>query len=122
MKTKKVIEILKHWDPTGELECVIDDKAIHSIEKTHGSNYGWYQMLERHPTEKHIIGGKISNAGVIVHINTVSIEDLIYEVVGDGDDFPVKIELDDPVLLKVVQELVKDWIAKAKDIREVLLK
>lgn len=119
MKTKQVIELLLNADPTGELQCVVNGKTIHSIVKTPGNHEGWYEVLNRDPVYSNIISGEMTTAGDKVALYAMSIKDAIYEFAWNHEDFPVKIEIEDEERKRNATGLVKKWRAEAKDLTDV---
>jgi hypothetical protein len=97
MKTKELIKRLQEADPTGEVECCVGNLDIYYL--SHESAYydGALQVLLHDETKRDkawsVIGAKLKGNGTKIQIHTMSIEDVIFDVVEkDTDDFPVSVE------------------------------
>ncbi len=81
MKTKKLIEILNDLDPSGELECCVDNQDIFFVEKLPAYYDGRQEILIRDESNPYynVIGAKITSRGTKLKIRTLSIEDAIWD-------------------------------------------
>lgn len=118
MKTKRVIELLLKADPTGECECVIECKAIHSIHMMSGSldSAGPIEIINRDPIHGNIVSGKITMTGDRVHINQFSIEDAIHEFAFEGEEFPVEVDIEDGEMKQNILKRLETCRVGSKDL------
>ena len=88
MKTRELIRLLQEADPSGELECCVDNEDIHFLEVIPAYWDGRLQVFTRDPARKgyfDIVGAKITAAGTKIKIRHLSIEDLLI----DNPEMPV---------------------------------
>src|SRR5271155_1923374 len=135
MKTKDLIAELQEADPSGELECCIENVDIFSVATEPAYWDGRLQLLTRDPAKKpyfDVIGGKYTSKGAKVVISPMSITDVLWdnpdavidysEVGGSADRYRVS---DDEtrkasrdVELKVEMDAFYRWVkSKAEEIR-----
>lgn len=110
MKTKELIEKLQFVDPTGELECCVDNVDIYFVDVLPAYYDGALQLLVHDESKKpyySIVGGKVTTRGYKVKLVTVSIEDMLL----DNPDAPVDLSECSPAHQK-------DWEARLVKIRE----
>ena len=118
MKTKELIKQLNDCDPSGELECCVENEDIYYVDVTPAYYNGRLQVLIREPRNENyynIIGGKYFNEGKKVDIKVLSIEDIVLE----DPDIPIEIPEGD-ISLKNLVEGYREEGRKIRD--EILLK
>jgi hypothetical protein len=76
MKTKELIAILQKLDPTGEVDCTVDNVPIDWIERIPAYYDGKLQRLIFNEKEEKI-GMKFCTVGSKIKIHTYDFEDLI---------------------------------------------
>lgn len=117
MKTKELIKKLQEADPTGEVECCVENKDIYFLNQEGAYYDGPLEVLIHDESKKDkewsVIGAKITRVGGKVQIRTLSIEDLIYDKVYQNKDFPVTIEGDS--VDGRYQKRVEQWKEEAKN-------
>lgn len=88
MKTKELIRQLQEIDPTGEIECCVDNADIFFLERIPAYYDGCLEVLQRDEACKYynIIGAEIRSGGDKVKIRTLSIEDALW----NDPDLPIK--------------------------------
>jgi hypothetical protein len=125
MKTKELIRRLQEADPTGEVECCVGNLDIYDIYQIGAYYDGALQVLIHDESKRDkswsVIGAKMKGNGTKVQINTLSIEDVIYDTVEtEADDFPVAIEgyCDDTYRRKMVDGWKQEARKTHKEIRE----
>jgi len=82
MKTKDLILALQKIDPTGELECCVDNIDIYTIRLEPSYWDGLQQVLIRDPNLApyyNVVGAKYVSDNTKVRISCLSIEDAIFE-------------------------------------------
>ncbi len=79
MKTKDLIEALQEADPTGEVECCVDNVDIHFVGREPAFYDGKLQLLIRDESNPYynIIGAKYVSKGDKVVIHPLTFEDAI---------------------------------------------
>lgn len=87
MKTKDVIARLQKADPSGELECCINNIDISHIDTLPAYYDGYLEVLMRDEYDR-VVGAKYVGSGKKVFIGTYTIEDVIF----DHDDLPIYYE------------------------------
>lgn len=96
MKTKELIKRLQEADPSGELECCVGNVDIYFVEQLPAYYDGPLEVLVHDEALKDkcwsITGAKIVRSGQKVQIHTISIEDVMFDMVDDNRDFPISIE------------------------------
>jgi hypothetical protein len=122
MKTKKLIEILQKADPDGNLECVVDGKDIYDIEINPGYWDGPYEILERDEECEYynVRGAKITTKGFKLEINTLSIENAIWNSDAKGGHLPVEIDTTYaiPERNQQYRDMVEEWRKEAREFYE----
>ena len=133
MKTKDLIAELQEADPSGELECCIENVDIFSVATEPAYWDGRLQLLTRDPAKKpyfDVIGGKYTSKGAKVVISPMSITDVLWdnpdavidysEVGGSADRYRVS---DDEtrkasrdVELKVEMDAFHRWVKSKADV------
>jgi hypothetical protein len=90
MKTKELIRQLRKADPSGEIECCVNNADIHFVNTEPAYYDGCLQVLKRDVNNKYynIIGAKYTSKGEKVVIRPLSISDAVWE----QEDFPVEFE------------------------------
>jgi hypothetical protein len=80
MKTKKLIELLNEADPTGEIECCVDNHDIYIVERLPAYWDGRLQVLIRDETSPwyNVTGAKITSRGDKIKLRTLSIDEAIW--------------------------------------------
>jgi len=123
MKTKDLIKRLQEADPSGEVECCVGNLDIYFVEDLPSYYDGALQVLVHDESIRDkcwsVIGGKLIRTGQRkIQIHTLSIEDALFDDVGNGGDFPVDIQGDSQD--GHLQKLVDGWKEEAKRIyREI---
>jgi len=114
MKTKKLIELLKEADPSGNLPVCVDNVDIFTVYQEASYWDGCLQQLKRDWKKKYynVVGAKYTSKGQKVTIRTLSIEDALYA----NPDLPIKVE--DTFLEKKMQKTVDKWRREAKKFDE----
>jgi len=82
MKTKDLIAELQEADPSGELECCIENVDIFTVVTEPAYWDGRLQVLTRDPAKKpyfDVIGGKYTSKGHKVVISPMSITDVLWD-------------------------------------------
>jgi len=119
MKTKELIRRLQEEDPTGEIECCVGNQDIYFITQEPAYYDGPLQVLVHDESKRDkqwsITGAKIVRSGAKIQIHTMSIEDVIFDMVYFGNDFPVHIEDDTS---GHYQKMVDKWKEDAIKINE----
>ena len=109
MKTKELIRMLQVADPSGELECCIDNKDIVSIYRERANRQGPLEVLITDSKVPYwnchsIVGAKIIFGGEKICINAHSIEQAI---------------MDDPTLdVDLSEDSTGDYSKKVKSWRK----
>ena len=91
MKTKELIKQLQEADPSGELECCVDNCDIFAVWPEEAYWDGCLQILIRDPAKKpyyDIVGAKVTSKGTKVRIRPMSISDAIL----DNHDLPIEFD------------------------------
>ena len=90
MKTKELIRQLQEADPSGEIEVCVGNIDIHFVERLPAYYDGRLEVLKRDEDCEYynIIGGEFVAEGDKVMINTLMIEDAIW----NNPDLPVSFE------------------------------
>lgn len=90
MKTKDLIKQLQEADPSGEIECCVNNADIHFVNTEPAYYDGCLQVLKRDIDNKYynIIGAKYVSKGEKVVIRPLSISDAIWE----QEDLPIEFE------------------------------
>jgi hypothetical protein len=90
MKTKELIRQLQEADPSGEIECCVNNADIHFVNVEPAYWDGCLQVLKRDETNPYynIIGAKYTSKGDKVVIRPLSISDAVFE----NQDLPVEFE------------------------------
>jgi len=109
MKTKELIRQLQEADPSGEIECCIDNADIFFVERLPAYYDGRLQTLKRDKNGQ-ITGAKVISKGDKIKIYPLSIQEHFL----DNPELEVQYETDN--------EFAKEWLEKerqkAKDIIE----
>jgi hypothetical protein len=82
MKTKDLIKELQEADPSGELECCVNNIDIFTVATEPAYYDGRLQLLIRDPAKKpyyDIVGGKYVSSGYKVVISPMSITDVLWD-------------------------------------------
>lgn len=113
MKTKDLITLLKKFDPSGDLECCVDNHDILSVETLPAYYDGSLEVLIRDPKNKYynIVGAKIVRTGDKVKIRTHSIEDAIYQ----NPDLSVEYTLRDENWIQRVRQEARELNSNSND-------
>lgn len=106
MKTKDLIKFLNEADPSGELECVVENRDIYHIEKLPGYYDGAAKIILRDYDKKsytdpncglsNVCGMKITKNNYKIQIKTYGIDDMLldnpdYSIIDDyGNDYTDK--------------------------------
>lgn len=89
MKTRELIRLLQESDPSGEMECCIDNQDIDYVGSEPAYHDGCLQVMVRDPDDwEHVIGGRFIGEGYKLNISTSSLIDLAAE----RKDFPIEFE------------------------------
>lgn len=90
MKTRRLIELLQAADPSGDLDCCVDNLDIFTLSVEPGYYDGHAQQLIRDESNPYynVVGARIVGRGQKVLIRTLSIEDALV----DNPDLPVHYE------------------------------
>ncbi len=108
MKTRDLIKQLQEADPSGDLECCVDNQDIHHIEVLPGNYNGCFEILIRDPTQKgfNIVGGVLQCNGKKFRIRLLSLEDCLFEF---ENKFPITIVANDESNRKFAQRKIDRW-------------
>ena len=108
MKTRELIKQLQDADPSGELECCVDNQDIHFIFVQPGNYDGLLEILVRDQAQKgfNVVGGILQCKGRKVRIRTLSLEDCLFEF---DNNFPITIVADDDSNRKLAQKQIDTW-------------
>ena len=115
MKTKDLIKLLQETDPSGEMDCVVDNIDIFTAHVEVSYWDGCKQLLVRDESKKpyyDIVGAEYRSDGWKVQITPMDIKDAML----DTPDLPVKVV--DTFVHKQMQERVDKWRQEIKDIKE----
>ena len=79
MKTKELIRLLAEADPSGEIECCIDNHDIHFVYTSEAYWDGYLEVLEREQNNHgyNIIGAEYVDTGKKLNIRSLSTSDAI---------------------------------------------
>ena len=118
MKTKDLIKLLNEVDPSGEMDCVVNNVDIFTAYGVVSYWDGCKQLLIRDETKDcyNVVGAEYRSDGWKVQIETMSISDAML----NNDDLPVKVV--DTFVHKQMQERVDKWRQEMKDIHEQVRK
>ncbi|MGI0075986.1 MAG: hypothetical protein ACREAU_01095 [Nitrosopumilaceae archaeon] len=112
MKTKRLIELIRLADPSGELDVA---PCIHSVVRVGGGSpqhsSSSYETLVRDPIYHNVVSGRICD-DTRVEINLLTLEDLLHE---EGSEFPIEIAVNNKEHKKDVEEMVTRWREEAKN-------
>ena len=116
MKTKELIRQLQEADPSGEMNCCVENVDIFFVDCEPAYWDGCLQVLERDPTSKYynVIGAKYTTEGRKIVIVTHSIKDAILE----NPDLPIEYEgfSDESKTKGSYQKDVEKWREKTRRI------
>ena len=92
MKTKELIAALQKADPTGEIDCCVENAAIWTVYRDLAYWDGCLQVLKRNPETKYynVIGGGFKSSGEKVVIRTLS----LYEAILNNSEIPIEYDTD----------------------------
>lgn len=110
MKTRELIRLLQEADPTGEVECCVDNHDIWLVEAQGAGYDGALEILVRNPDLRphyDVVGGIIRRVGKKVRIRPLSLEDAIWEA--RGKSFPIEIEVTDLADRVRFEQEVQKW-------------
>ncbi len=79
MKTRDLIAALEAADPSGDLECCVNNVPIYYVDAEPAYHDGPLEMLVQDETKScyNIIGFKVTDVGTKVQIETASLEECI---------------------------------------------
>ena len=115
MKTKNLIKLLQEVDPSGEMDCVVNNIDIFTAYGVVSYWDGSKQLLVRDESKKpyyDVVGAEYRSDGWKVQIETMSIKNAML----DNPDLPVKVV--DEFVHKQMQERVDKWRQEIKDIKK----
>lgn len=111
MKTKDLIQLLNHIDPSGENEVVIGNEPVFTAYPEPAYWDGRMQKIVRNE-EGSAVKGIFTSKGQKITIRSYGIQDAIY----DNPDFPVEFDLD--TTDGEYQKSVDRWRAESRKIEE----
>jgi hypothetical protein len=82
MKTKELIRLLQAADPSGEIECVVNNIDIYSVYRNEAYWDGRAQILIRDEKKSpcyNVVGAKVKQSGWKIQIMPLSIEDVLID-------------------------------------------
>lgn len=96
MKTKELIELLQKYDPSGEIEIVVDGAPIYFCEKGEAYWDGPLSLLIQDKNNKYfnIEGYKYTDQGIKLNLRTMDLESVLSELMDKRFDKDIIIELD----------------------------
>jgi hypothetical protein len=114
MKVKELIRQLQEADPSGELECCVDNIDIHFVSRWPANYDGSFEVLVRDPniTGFNITGGIIQCEGEKVQIRTLSLEDCLSEF---DLNFPIDVNCNDSNGRKQADQRIKRLRGKVEN-------
>ncbi len=110
MKTGELIRLLQEADPSGEVECCIDNHDIYSVELWPAFYDGALEILIRDPSLRpnyDVIGGIIRRTGQKIRLRSLPLEDAVWDA--KGQEFPITIEETDPQTRFYIEQEVQKW-------------
>jgi hypothetical protein len=110
MKTREFIKRLQEADPSGDLDCCIDNHDILRVERQFAFYDGALEILVRDPARLpyyEVIGGILRTKGDKIRIQVLSLEDAIYEA--KGKPFPIEIECADDKVRERLELDIQRW-------------
>jgi hypothetical protein len=118
MKTKELIRLLQEEDPSGEMDCVIDNQDILYVCGEISYWDGCKQILIRDETKDcyNVIGAEYRSDGWKLSIVSYG----IYDALCVDPDLPVKVV--DTFVNKKLQEYVDTWRKEIKEMKRQLKK
>ena len=115
MKTKDLIKLLQETDPSGEMDCVVNNVDIFIAYGVVSYWDGCKQLLIRDETNKdcyNVVAAEYRSDGWKVQIETMDISEALL----NDPDLPVKVV--DTFVHKQMQERVDKWRQEIKEIKE----
>jgi len=122
MKTKELIRQLQEADPSGELECCIDNNDILFVHVYPAFYDGTLEVLIRNSNGQ-AAGGILRRVGKKVRIHYLGLEDAVLDwdsrpPEGSTQTFPIEIEAGDEASRQRLEQEVQRWRDAAKSERE----
>ena len=113
MKTQELIDLIKKADPTGELPVCIDNNDIRFVVK---SEAYWDGRLEQIIRDGNgcVIGAKVTDKGMKIQIQTLSIEDAIE----NNPDLLIEYDLENESDINRYKRQHEVW---REDVKKILL-
>ena len=109
MKTRELIRLLEEADPSGELECCIQNCDINFVDVAPAYYDGPLELLHRSGSDEKAVAASLTTTGQKVRIHALSIEDIIY----DQPEFEIKIEVHDESLRARLERQIEEWRSAA---------
>lgn len=114
MKTNELIRLLQEADPSGEVECCIDNHDIYSVELWPAFYNGFLEILVRDPSLRpyyDVVGGIIRRTGQKIRLRSLPLEDAVWDAV--DKDFPIDIEETHVETRQHIEKEVQKWREEA---------
>jgi hypothetical protein len=118
MKTSELIRLLQEADPSGDVECCIDNHDIYSVERWPAFYDGALEILIRDPSLRpyyEVIGGIIRRTGQKIRLRSLPLEHAVWDA--RGQEFSITIEETDPQTRFYIEQEVQRWRDEAVQAR-----
>lgn len=118
MKTKELIKLLQDIDPSGELECCVDNKDILDINKEPAYWDGCLQILKKSKRQDcyNVIGAIYENRGMKIVIHPWS----IYDAIMENSELPIDIRNCLEMKSLGINEIVDQWRKESRELEDRL--
>lgn len=114
MKTSELIRLLQEADPSGELECCIDNHDIYSVELWPAFYDGFLEILVRDLSLRphyDVVGGIIRRTGQKIRLRPLPLEDAVRDAA--DKDFPIDIVETHVETRQQIEKVVQKWREEA---------
>lgn len=114
MKTNELVRQLQEIDPSGELECCINNHDILFVERTRAFYDGPLEILVR-DTKGQVVGGVLRRIGEKVRVRLLDLESAVWDwdsnpaFVKKYGRFPIEIEAIDETDRRYLEQTVQRW-------------
>ena len=105
MKTRELIEQLQSLDPSGELECCIENHDISFLDLVPASYDGTLELIERSSEDNEVCSAVLETQGKKIRLHPLSIADAIFDIPA----LPVSINAEEPELIEQHEAKVAEW-------------
>ena len=110
MKTSELIRLLQEADPSGEVECCINNHDIYSVELSPAFHDGFLEILVRgHNLRPYydVVGGIIRRTGQKIWLRSLPLVDAVCDA--RNKDFPIDIEETHLETRQHIEKEVRKW-------------